>query len=161
MVLDISPNSSYVSKIAEYKLVSNIASSLWQRGLTCDVLRQDVDNAGYDLIIEANGIIRHIQVKTSYENAKAAVQKVHLNLQHKPCACVIWIIYDRTTLDILSYRLFSNGRDALNLSGFRTAKHTKGNRDGVKAARPNIVEVPKSRFKAISSTDILAEELFG
>ena len=40
-----------------------------------------------------------------------------------------------------------------SLDGFKIAKHTKGNKDGLKAERPNIRAVPKSRFKKIASIE--------
>ena len=38
----------------------------------------EVDRAGYDLIAECSGHVRHIQLKGSYRGSRTAVQKVHL-----------------------------------------------------------------------------------
>ena len=159
--LSISENSSYLSKIMEYKLIGEIASSLWKQGKTCDVLRQDVDNSGYDLVIECGKVIRHIQVKTSTETAKAAYQKANLKLELKPSACIIWVRYDELTLAIKYFEFFSNGFSRLQLKGRPIAKHTKGNSSGKKLLRPNIVTVKKSDFSRILTTEKLVQALFG
>jgi len=63
----------------------------------------------------------------------------------------------------LTYRFFGNdaGQPLPSLDEFKTAKHTKGNKDGEKAERPSIRVVPKGHFKTIDTTTELANRLFG
>ncbi len=127
----------------------------------CDVMRQDVDNAGYDLAMECGNIIRHVQVKTSIENTTTAVQKAHRRLEKKPSACIVWIFYDEKTLSIRHYLLFANKFDPLNFERHKTAKHSKGNSLGEKKERPNIVTVNKGDFFKFTTIEGLVRELFG
>lgn len=45
--------------------------------------------------------------------------------------------------------------------GDRVARHTKGDRTGRKAERPNIRVLAKSRFEVLPTMDAVARELFG
>ena len=47
----------------EYHLSGAVTSELLLRGQSFELLRTDCDRDGYDLVIEANGVIRHIQLK--------------------------------------------------------------------------------------------------
>ena len=46
---------------------------------------------------EANGVVRHIQLKASHRLAKAAKLDTQVNLARPPSACVIWIQFDADT----------------------------------------------------------------
>lgn len=48
-----------------------------------------------------------------------------------------------------------------SLTDFRTAKHTKGNADGVKKDRPNLRLVQISRFRLVPDIPALYVALFG
>jgi hypothetical protein len=47
------------------------------------------------------------------------------------------------------------------LDGFKTAKHTKGDKDGVKKERPNLRVVRMSQFREIADIPALYVALFG
>src|SRR6476620_10460783 len=56
--------SSCLEKVLEHRFLAELTSALWLGGVRdFEVLRSDVDSHGYDLVIEANGILRHIQLK--------------------------------------------------------------------------------------------------
>jgi hypothetical protein len=63
----------------------------------------------------------------------------------------------------LTYLFFGQdaGQPLPTLDDFSVAKHTKGNKDGVKAERPAIRVIPKGQFTAIGTTTELAIQLFG
>ena len=123
-----------------------------------EVATPEVDNSGYDLIAEAKGIVRHIQLKTSVIGGKTASQKVHTKLAEKPNGCVIWIYFNETTLQLGPFLFFAV--DAMSLSDAKKAKHTKGNKDGFKAERPNLRVVPKRRFTKFKSIEDIYARLF-
>lgn len=127
-----------------------------------EVASPEVDNAGYDVIAEDRGIVRHIQLKASYIGGKTANQKVHTRLADKPSGCVIWIYFDQDTLELGPFYFFGStpGEKLPDLSGFKIAKHTKGDQDGYKAERPNIRVIPKGRFKKINSVGEVYDVLF-
>jgi hypothetical protein len=55
---------------------------------------------------------------------------------------------------------FYFGVDAASLGGRKIAKHTKGNKDGVKAERQNLRVVPKRSFTKFESIEDIYARLF-
>lgn len=159
--------SSFFEKLAEHVFVSEILQeSYYGSGMTVEVLRSEIDASGYDLVLECNRVMRHVQLKTSKSDGRAAGQKVHISLGGKPSGCVVWIIREEDPelrRMRLSYRFFGGapGEPLPSLSPFKVAKHTKGNSAGEKKERPAIRVVPKSRFRAIGTTEELVRVLFG
>src|SRR5262249_25376016 len=135
-------------------------------GATVEVLRSEVDASGYDVVFECNGRLRHVQLKTSKPDAKASGQKVNVALAAKPSGCIVWIVRheDRQAGRMRVASLFFGGEAGQplpSLDGFKVAKHTKGNSEGVKKERLAIRVVPKSRFTVVGTTRELVRKLFG
>src|SRR3990167_6468248 len=94
-------HSSFREKLVEHLFVGELLKLSWQSeecGL--EVAKPEVDNSGYDLIAEANGVVRHIQLKSTYHGGKAATQKIHMRLSEKPSGCVVWIYFNENTLEL-------------------------------------------------------------
>ncbi len=166
--LDPSRNSSFVEKLIEHAFISEmLQEAAFARKQRLEVSRPEVDMAGYDLLMECGGVIRHVQLKASKSQSKTSVQKVHLDLGKKPSGCVVWIFWevdDAQNRVVLSPFLFfgsSPGKPLPSLSGFRTAKHTKGDSTGRKKERPMIRSIPKGKFKVLGSANELLNRLFG
>ncbi|MDP3849819.1 MAG: hypothetical protein Q8Q59_04890 [Luteolibacter sp.] len=159
--------STFFEQLTEHVFISEILQeSYYGNGMTVEVLRSEIDASGYDLVLECNGVMRHVQLKTSGTAGRTAVQKVHTALAVKPSGCVVWIIRDEdpeTRRMRLSYRFFGGlpGEPLPSLAGFKVAKHSKGNAAGEKKERPAIRVIPKSKFRAIESTRELVQVLFG
>lgn len=69
-------HSSYREKLIEHLLVGELLKFSWQsEDFSLEVSKPEVDNAGYDLIAEANGVIRHIQLKATFVGS-ATYQKL-------------------------------------------------------------------------------------
>lgn len=159
--------SSFFEQLVEHAFVSEILQEVYYgRGQVVEVLRSEVDSYGYDLILECNGVMRHVQLKTSRPDARAANQKVNTKLAGKPGGCVVWIIRheDPVTRRMrLSYRYFGSERGGPlpSLADFKIAKHNKGDATGKKKERPGIRLIPKSKFQVIESTGDLVNILFG
>ncbi len=124
----------------EHLFVGELLRTLWRRGAPrVELLRAEVDAGGYDLVLECNGIVRHIQLKSSYRGAKTSRVNINVGLQQKARGCVIWIMFDRRTMEIGPFLWLGNPPDQPTPSlGDRVARHTKGNRFGTKSERPNI-----------------------
>ena len=115
------------------------------------------------MVLEARGVVRHVQLKATHLGSKTQSVKVHLGLEKKPSGCVVWVRFDETTMKLGPFLCFGGqpGKPIPSLSGFKTAKHTKGNAQGVKAERPNLKVIPKSQFKKLDSVEELVKYLFG
>lgn len=158
-----SEHSTYREKLIEHLFVSELLKLSWlHHKCSLEVAEPEVDNSGYDLIAEAHGTVRHIQLKASFIGGKTARQKINSKLAEKPSGCVIWIYFNKETLRLGPFFYFGAkpGMPLPNL-GMRIAKHERGNRDGIKATRPNIRQLNKGAFSRIESIEGIYSALFG
>ena len=127
-----------------------------------EVLRSQVDAFGHDLVVDAGGVVRHIQLKASDRHAKTARVKINTRLSLKTAGCVIWSLYDPGTLELGPFHWFGNLPGAcLPDLGNHVAKHTKGDGTGNKAERKAIRVLPKARFTAIETINEITSLLSG
>jgi len=158
--------SSYREQLVEYLFLSELLQDAWlRRRQRIDVLRADVDGAGYDLVAECNGFVRHIQLKSSVVGGSRRSQHVHTALGLHRSGCVVWVVLEpgeRARLQ-LSYLMFgaAPGEPLGRLDAFKVARHAKGNAQGVKGLRPAIRDVPRSAFVARSDIAEVSDWLFG
>jgi len=156
-------NSVLREKVLEHVFLSELAKVLLLDMRTpFEVLRSEFDGHGYDVVIEARGVVRHVQLKATRVGGKRAKVDVNLTLTRKPGGCVVWFMVDETTLEIGPY-LWLGGRpgEPLSARGARPARHTRGNAVGLKAERRGIVEAPKSMFTRMETMEEVAQAMFG
>ena len=157
-------HSTYREKLIEHLFVGELLKLSWIQGdCEIEVAKPEVDNSGYDIVIEDNSIIRHIQLKASYIGGKTSRQKLHIRLSEKPSGCVVWIYFDENTLELGPFLFFGGepGQSLPSISDEKIARHTKGDRVGHKAERPEIREVSKGRFTEYETIQELYFALFG
>jgi hypothetical protein len=160
-------HSSRRENLIEHLFIGEVLRYLWCVGYKdADVLRAETDAGGYDVVIEANSVIRHIQLKSSAIDAKTARQKVNVELWNKPSGCVIWIQFDGATISLGPYKWYgAPAGDRLttrsNPDTLPRAKHTKGNAQGEKIERKNICVLNGGEFESIHTIEDLVERLFG
>ena len=163
----VSVKSNFYEQLAEHVFISELLQEAFFRfGKTVEVLRSEIDSSGYDIVLECNGVIRHVQLKTSLMNATTSIQKINVALAEKPSGCVIWLKRELDNENIrikLRYLFFGNlpGSQLPSLEGFKVAKHTKANAEGIKLERPAIREVPRRCFTELKNTEELLLTLFG
>ena len=157
-------HSSYREALLEHLFAGEVMKCLWLQGVhRMEVLKPQVDDGGYDLVLEANGVTRHVQMKSSHHRSGTARVNVSLRLMEKPSGCVVWTRFHRDTLELGPFLWFGGapGQRLPDISGFEVAKHTKGNAEGVKTERPNLRVVPRKLFDRVDSIQELVERLFG
>ena len=71
-----------------------------------DILRSHTDRSGYDILLEAEGVERHVQLKSSFVGAKTATQKINVRLAEKPSGCVVWVRFQRETFELAEFLWF-------------------------------------------------------
>lgn len=154
--------SGLLEQVLEYQLLAALTPELLRRGMRFEVLRGDFDLDGHDLVIEAGGVMRHIQLKSMAAGGRSRHVEVNTRLQAKPSGCVVWMTYDPGSLTITGLRWFG-GAPGMRLPdlGDRVATHTRANRNGVKAHRPYIRILPASRFISLPDVAAVADRLFG
>lgn len=164
---DMFLKSSFYEQLVEHVFISEVLQeALFRFEETVEVLRSEVDASGYDVVFECNKVLRHVQLKTSRVGGKTANQKVNVALSSKPSGCVVWVVRSECQQSYrmqLQYRFFgaAAGQPLPSLDGYRVGRHTKGNKDGVKAERRSIRVIPKGSFERIHSTSALVNRLFG
>uniref|UniRef100_UPI003A94006F hypothetical protein n=1 Tax=Cobetia marina TaxID=28258 RepID=UPI003A94006F len=157
-------NSTYREKLIEHLFVGELLKKSWIHD-RCDleVAKPEVDNSGYDIILEAHGVIRHVQLKTSYLGSKTAKQNLHMRLAAKQSGCVLWIYFDQETLALGPFLFFgaAPGQPLASIASAKVAKHTRPNHTGAKAERPNIREINRGQFQSYATLDGIYDALFG
>ena len=156
-------NSSFREKLIEHLFISEMLKLSWLKGdCQLEVMKPEVDNAGCDVVLELNNVIRHIQLKASKLGGKTPRQKVNIRLATKPSGCVIWIVFDEDTLELCSFYFFGAGagKSLTGLEDTKIAKCTKGNANGLKAEWPNIRSLNKGQFTRYDDIEALYDVLF-
>ena len=158
-------NSSLRESVLEHSFLAALLKHLWQTAPPpIEVAKPDVDDAGYDLIVECRKNVRHIQLKS--RNGKRGSDRippgdVSLNkrLEAKLAGCVLLIICDPLDLAIKNYLWFGGppGSSLPTLDGYEPSL-----RPGTKKQRGNTVDVPLRDFVVLGSDiAVVAERLFG
>jgi hypothetical protein len=158
--------SSYREQLVEYLFLSELLQDAWlRRGQRIDVLRADVDGAGYDLVAECQGVVRHVQMKSTVVGGTTRSQKVHTALASHRSGCVVWLVLERAHENRLRMSFLAlggrPGEPLRGLDSYPVARHTKANADGFKAERPAIREVPRAAFVSLPDMAGLSDWLFG
>jgi len=156
-------NSSFREKLIEHLFVGELLKLSWiNKDYSLEVSKPEVDNSGYDLIIEANAVLRHIQLKAAFVGAKTSRQNIHVSLAEKQSGCVVWVYFDKSNLELGPFLFFGGkpGEPLPDLSTLKIAKHTKGDAEGFKAERPNIRTINKGSFATYKTVEELYLALF-
>ncbi|MGY3492323.1 hypothetical protein [Bradyrhizobium sp. USDA 4502] len=94
-----SADSSAREKLVEHLFLGELLRALWLKNIRgVEVLRPEVDSGGYDLALEFQGVVRHIQLKSSHRDARRGAITANVKLLDRPAACILWIYFDPDTL---------------------------------------------------------------
>jgi hypothetical protein len=150
--------------VLEHLFVGEVMRYCWLNHLPrIEMLKSQVDNSGYDIVLEANSIMRHIQLKASHVGAATPGVGINIELGNKPSGCVVWIFFEPDTLQFSHFLWFGGlpGERLANLDTFRAVTHNKRNAQGVKTERPNIRYLTKATFARLETIQDVVIELFG
>jgi hypothetical protein len=158
-----SSDSSLREQALGHLFLGQLLTFMWCNGeRDIEVLKSEVDRGGYDVVLESNRIIRHVQLKSSFRGSKVREVDVSTKLLRKPGGCILWLEFNRGTLAIERYYWFGGKVGAaLPDLGSRVSRHSKGNSDGEKNERPIHRVLTRGRFEALRDITEVAEKLFG
>lgn len=157
--------SSHVENVLTHSLIAKIAQELWRRDpwLDLQVFKADVDDAGFDLVLGCNGIMRFIQIKQTHLQGNAVKYSMRLNFARLKSACAVVLVYNAADLEIDHCLFFGGapgepmpdieGNPTSLLPGRRTA-------DGKRKSRENYRDVPRREFQRLLHTSELVDRLF-
>ncbi len=165
--------------LIEHVFISELLQEAWfVREQRMEVLRAEVDAFGYDLVLECNGILRHVQLKASERSARTRTQTINVALQSKAGACVVWIVFWRDDPDAvdrlerahelrystasprlaMQYLYFGGRRPR---DGMPPLGDVVGRNPRTRSARQNTRVLHMRQFDTISTTAALADRMFG
>jgi hypothetical protein len=156
--------SSYREMLLEHLFAGEVMRHVWLSGIKrLEILKPQVDDGGYDLVLEGNAVVRHVQLKATFRGSTVARFNVNTGLALKPSGCVVVLLFEPETLELGPFLWFGAkpGDPLPSLTAYPIAKHTKGNAQGVKLPRPSLRVVPRSAFKLAETVAAVAERLFG
>lgn len=154
-------HSSSREALIEHVFVAEVLQEAWfAREQRVDVLRSEVDAAGYDVVFECGAIVRHVQLKASDFEGKTSRQTINVRLADKPSGCVVWVVYRERVPDHrldLTYLWFGgNPGERLPDLGQLVGRNPRS-----KTPRSGTRVVSRARFESVVSTAELVDRLFG
>jgi hypothetical protein len=157
-----SADSSLREQALGHLFLGQLLAFMWRNGRRdIEVLKSEVDRGGYDVVLVANGFIRHVQLKSSFRGSKVREVDVSTKLLRKPGGCILWLEFDPESLAIERYYWFgSKAGNALPDLGERISRHSKGNSEGEKNERPIHRVLTRGRFEALPSIGEVVERMF-
>jgi hypothetical protein len=156
--------SSYREMLLEHLFAGAVMRHLWLDGYKrMEMLKPQVDDNGYDIVLETDTVVRHIQLKASRSDSAVGRVNINIALAQKPSGCVIWMYFNPATLELGPFLWFGGapGEELPSLSNYEIATHTKRNAKGIKTERPSIRIVRKAEFAKIEKIDEVVVRLFG
>jgi hypothetical protein len=158
-----SSDSSLREQALGHVFLGQLLTFMWQNGARdIEVLKSEVDRGGYDVVLEANGVIRHVQLKSSFRGSKVREVDISTKLLRKPGGCILWLEFDRESLAIERFYWFGGkAGDGLPDLGARMSRHSKGNSKGEKNERLAHRVVAKRDFQMLANISEVVGKLFG
>ena len=164
-----STRSSLRESIIEHFFIGELLKALWNKRTTqVEVLKPQVDDAGYDIVIDCNrnpksdtSIPCYIQLKSAFVGSKTAKVSLSKKLTSKPHWCVIWVFFD-PKFTLKSFLCFgtATGQTSSDIAKLKPTKHSKGDATGNKAIRPGHYDVPKGNFIELAKIQSVIDKLF-
>jgi hypothetical protein len=117
-------DSSLRKQALGHIFLGQLLAFMWRNGgRDIEVLKSEVDRGGYDLVLESNGVIRHVQLKSSFRGSKVREVSVNTRLLSKPSGCILWLEFDPVSLAIEQFYWFGGpARAALPDLGERRSR---------------------------------------
>jgi hypothetical protein len=161
----LSERSSHVENVLRHAFLAELASEVWRDDPNepLGISKAEVDDSGYDLVIERNGAIRRIQMKHAHEEKTPKSFSARVEFATSPGSCIVVVSHSLADLKPTSYSFYGSGpeKEMPHIEAHRTTK-SPGRRgpDGKRKLRLKYRDVPYSRFKKGLSMRQLLQELF-
>jgi hypothetical protein len=144
----------FFERMVEHRVVADLMLDAWRDGERLDVLGASADDAGYSIVMERAGLIRHVLLHCTVSDEDTEVVAVAMSLQDRPAGCVIWAEVTDSPQGIeIGYRWFGGhpGDPLPPLDRYHSPRD-----EG-----PAFVELPRAAFIGVPSVHALSMRLFG
>lgn len=161
----LAERSSHVENVLRHAFLAELASEVWRDDPNepLGISNAEVDDSGYDVVLERNAIIRRIQLKQHHEGKAPRAFSVRVEFATYHGSCIVAIAHSLIDLKPTSYSFYGSGPEEPMpyVEALRTTK-APGRRtaDGKRIMRMKYRDVPFSQFKRNLSIRQLIEELF-
>jgi hypothetical protein len=82
--------SSYREMLLEHLFAGEVMRHVWLSGIRrLEILKPQVDDGGYDVVLEGNTIVRHVQLKATFRGSSVGRFNINTGLSLKPSGCVV------------------------------------------------------------------------
>jgi hypothetical protein len=161
----LSDRSSHVENVLRHAFLAELAGEVWRDDPNepLGISKAEVDDSGYDLVLERNGTIRRVQMKHAHEQKTPKSFSVRVEFATYPGSCIVVISHTLSDLKPASYSFYGGGPDEEMpyIEAHRTTKSpVRRGADGKRKLRVNYRDVPFSRFKNGLPMRQLLQELF-
>lgn len=161
----LAQRSSHVENVLRHAFLAELAGEVWRDdpNETLGISNSEVDDSGYDVVLERNAIIRRIQLKQHHEGKAPRAFPVRVEFATYPGSCIVAIAHSLIDLKPTSYSFYGSGPEESMpyIEAHRTTKASGRRRaDGERVMRLKYRDVSFSRFKKNLSIRQLIEELF-
>jgi hypothetical protein len=98
-------NSHFFENLLEHRFLYDLCRTLVLRtpAELANIMRSEVDAFGFDLVVAVGQRTVHIQMKTRSGSPEPTPYKISEALWRLPNAVAIWMLYDPSTLEPISY----------------------------------------------------------
>ncbi len=161
----LAERSSHVENVLRHAFLAELAGEVWRDDPhePLGISNAEVDDSGYDLVLERNATIRRIQLKQAHDKKIPRKFSVRVEFATYPGSCIVVVAHSLLDLKPTSYSFYGSGPDdpMPYVEAHRTTK-APGRRkaDGSRILRLRYRDVPFSRFKKNLSIRQLIAELF-
>src|SRR5436190_1299223 len=148
----LAERSSHVENVLRHAFLAQLAGEVWRDDPNepLGISNAEVDDSGYDVILERNAVIRRIQLKQAHEKKIPKKFSVRVEFATYPGSCVIVVAHALLDLRPISYSFYGSSPDQPMpyIEAHRSTK-APGRRmaDGQRVLRLKYRDVPFSRFK--------------
>lgn len=154
--------SRFVESTLTHQFIAELSQVVWRHDptLILSVLRSEVDESGIDLIVEFDGVVRHIQLKQRNLATKSKSPViVNKALFARTGGCVVILNYSMLSLKIEGFLWYGSDSSARLAAGVDRpvikVPGTQGRR-----TRKNTTSILMSKFEPLSMVESVANRLF-
>lgn len=160
----LSLHSSYIENALRHVFLAQLFRSVWDKDYSdkLHIYNNEVDDSGFDLVASLGNVVRHIQLKATNKGGRAQSISAHVALASAQGGCIVWMSYDKETLDISHYHFFgaAAGEAMGDISTRKAAMTQRRDINGQRKERLHHRIIPRSHFVGPLSIDGLRDTLF-
>lgn len=139
----LAAHSIYIENVMRHCFLFEVTRVLLTRNepQKVAILNAEVDDAGIDIVLALGSVTRHIQLKSLAKKLDGRITtvtgyNVAESISSIPGGCVLWLVYDRATMQPLCYHLMG-GRGNEMMKPLADAKIATRRKKGIKVERSN------------------------